>query len=82
MDTKIVKGRPIRGHYSLRSPAKVSGRRKTDIYLHPKGTSDFRKDVLVRNRVFREINAALNYLAVILVEVLRKELSGLRKFVV
>lgn len=48
----------------------MSGRRKTDIYPHPKGTSDFGKDVLVRNRVFREINAALNYLAVTLVEVL------------
>lgn len=57
----------------------MSGRRKTDIYLHPKGTSDFGKDVLVRNRVFREINAALNYLAVILVEVLRKEWSFLGK---
>lgn len=64
MDTQIVKGRPTRGHYSLRSPAKVSGRRKTDIYLHPKGTSDFWKDVLVRNRIFREINAAVNYLGV------------------
>lgn len=35
----------VRGHYSLCNPAKVSGRERTSIYLHPKGTTDFGKDI-------------------------------------
>lgn len=61
MDTQIVERKAARGHYSLCNPAKVSGRLRTSIYLHPKGPTDFGNDILERNRVFQEINGEINY---------------------